>query len=61
VEGLATLIEDESLRARLGEGALLLAEEKYNEANYLKKLNEIYQTLWPPSTSVSNQVKVSED
>ena len=61
VEGLATLIEEESLRARLGEGALLLAEEKYNEANYLKKLNEIYQTLWPPSTSVSNQVKVSED
>jgi glycosyltransferase involved in cell wall biosynthesis len=59
-EGLAKLIKDGDLRGRLGQGALRLAEEKYTEASYLARLNEIYQSIWPSAAPVGNQVKHSE-
>jgi glycosyltransferase involved in cell wall biosynthesis len=60
MDGLARLIKDEGLRKQLGERSRRLAEEKYNEAGYLAKLSEIYQTLWPTSRTVRKQVKPSE-
>lgn len=45
--GLARLIEDESLRQRLAAQSQRLAEEKYSQASYLAKLEEIYRVLDP--------------
>jgi len=57
VSGLTRLIEDEDLRRRLGENSRRLAEERYSEASYLKKLEDIYQALWPAPTPVGEEIK----
>jgi glycosyltransferase involved in cell wall biosynthesis len=44
-EGLIKLLSDGDLRSELGFRSKKLAEEKYSEANYLKKLEKIYSVL----------------
>jgi glycosyltransferase involved in cell wall biosynthesis len=57
VAGLNRLIEDEALRKRLGEAGARLAEEKYSLANYLAKLEKIYQVLQPVEMQAQTQVQ----
>jgi len=45
VNGLLRLIEDDDLRRDLGQQSLKLAEEKYSTANYLSKLEKIYEAI----------------
>jgi glycosyltransferase involved in cell wall biosynthesis len=47
-EGILRLIQDPGLREQIGRHARALAQEKYSPANYLAKLDQIYQTLQPP-------------
>jgi glycosyltransferase involved in cell wall biosynthesis len=47
-EGLLSLISDPGLREQLSHQARLLAEEKYSDAVYLAKLEQIYQVFQPP-------------
>ena len=54
VDGLSRLIEDEGLRSHLSQQSLKLADEKYNTANYLAKLEKIYEAV-QPATPSSNQ------
>jgi glycosyltransferase involved in cell wall biosynthesis len=47
-EGLLSLISNPGLREQLSHQARLLAEEKYSDAVYLAKLEQIYQVFQPP-------------
>jgi glycosyltransferase involved in cell wall biosynthesis len=60
VDGLKRLIEDEGLRSRLGVNSRKLAEEKYSEAGYLKKLEDIYLALRPAPRPVGEEIKTIE-
>jgi glycosyltransferase involved in cell wall biosynthesis len=53
-EGIARLIRDPDLRLQLGLKAQKFANEKYAPANYLAKLDQIYQALGP-SRQLSKQ------
>jgi len=60
-EGLMKLIRDENLRNYMGDQSQKLAEEKYNEANYLAKLRKIYEVIQPASGSQQEQVEAAEN
>ena len=45
VNGFLRLIEDDDLRRYLGQQSLKLADEKYSTANYLSKLEKIYEAI----------------
>ena len=60
-EGLMKLIRDENLRNYMGDQSQKLAEEKYNEANYLAKLRKIYEVIQPASDSQQEQVEAAEN
>ena len=47
-EGLVRLIGDRDLRIKIGRGSKRLAEEKYSQAQYLAKLENIYSVLQNP-------------
>lgn len=55
--GLARLIEDKELREQLAAQSLRLAEEKYSQANYLSRLEEIYQVLQPNVKSEGSMIE----
>ena len=62
VNGLLRLIEDDDLRRYLGQQSLNLADEKYSIANYLSKLEKIYEAIQlttpsPKQTVQSVQLK----
>jgi glycosyltransferase involved in cell wall biosynthesis len=57
VGGLTRLIEDKDLRRHLGEQSLKLAEEKYSIANYLSKLEKIYEAIQPAAPSPKQTVQ----
>jgi glycosyltransferase involved in cell wall biosynthesis len=60
-EGLMKLIRDENLRNYMGDQSQKLAEEKYNEANYLAKLRKIYKVIQSASSSQQEQVEAAEN
>ena len=60
-KGLLKLIGDENLRFYLGDQSQKLAEEKYNEANYLAKLRKIYEVFQTASGSQQEQVGAAEN
>lgn len=60
-EGLMKLIRDENLRNYMGDQSQKLAEEKYNEANYLAKLRKIYEVIQSASSSQQEQVEAAEN
>lgn len=60
-EGLMKLIRDENLRNYMGDQSQKLAEEKYNEANYLAKLRKIYEVIQSASGSQQEQVEAAEN
>jgi glycosyltransferase involved in cell wall biosynthesis len=47
-DGLVTLIRDQDLRQRLGRQAQRYAQEKYDAASYLTRLDSIYRILEAP-------------
>lgn len=57
VDGLSRLIEDESLRSYLGKQSLKLAQEKYSSANYLAKLEKIYEAVQQAASSPKKPVQ----
>jgi glycosyltransferase involved in cell wall biosynthesis len=57
VEGLNRLVEDKDLRYHLGQQSLKLAEEKYSMANYLSKLEKIYEAVKPSTLSTKQTVQ----
>jgi glycosyltransferase involved in cell wall biosynthesis len=57
VDGLTRLIEDAELRNNLGQQSLKLANEKYSTANYLAKLEKIYEAVHPVSPSPEQPVE----
>jgi len=57
VEGLSRLIEDEKLRRHLSQQGLKLADEKYSTANYLAKLEKIYEAVQPDAPSPKQPVQ----
>lgn len=57
VDGLTRLIEDAELRNNLGQQSLKLANEKYSTANYLAKLEKIYEVVHPSSPSPEKPVE----
>lgn len=60
-EGLVNLIGDEDSRRSLGDQGRKLAEEKYSQANYLAKLEEVYEMLQPPPNSHQNIVETTKN
>lgn len=58
--GMLQLLRDPALRQKLGENSRKLAEEKYNQANYLKKLAEIYQVLAIKDSALNETVSALE-
>jgi glycosyltransferase involved in cell wall biosynthesis len=57
VDGLTRLIEDEGLRSHLSQQSLKLADEKYSTANYLAKLEKIYEAVQPATQSPKQPVQ----
>lgn len=60
-EGLVNLISDEDSRRSLGDQGRKLAEEKYNRANYLAKLEEVYEMFQPIPHSHQNRVETTKN
>lgn len=58
-QGLLALLEDPGLRSRLSHKARQLAEEKYNTANYLAKLEKIYRVFQPAAIPNEEPVQTS--
>jgi glycosyltransferase involved in cell wall biosynthesis len=59
-EGLLKLLEDEQLRRSLGEQSRQLVKEKYSEANYLAKLEEIYNVFHSQESAKHQQAGVTK-
>jgi glycosyltransferase involved in cell wall biosynthesis len=57
VDGLTRLIEDERLRRHLSQQSLKLADEKYSTANYMAKLEKIYEVVQPATPSPKKPVQ----
>lgn len=58
--GLVRLLADSELRQKLGEKSQRLAEEKYSQANYLKKLADIYQVFLIKDTALNESTGALE-
>lgn len=59
-EGLIKLLGDEELRLSLGEQSRKLVRERYSEANYLAKLEQIYEVFHGEESTKPRQAGVTK-
>jgi glycosyltransferase involved in cell wall biosynthesis len=60
-DGILTLLRDPNLRLRLGHRAQQFAKEKYNFADYVGKIQSIYDGLHPPEHLQDQPVQMIEN